>query len=189
MTTQHNIFSYTVIGVKKLCCCKEKYKMCYFAISIIVILVICNLTLTIILSNKNLSHINSFNYAPENLQDGEYVTFDTNRVDEKNAITHEEGNSDFIINQDGNYYIQFNTTIYEPPSTGREATLSVYLEHNNATVYGTTVGETVTNSYQTVNLSFGVIIKANSGDVLRIKNNSGTVTQLLQPNINIIKIK
>ena len=67
--------------------------------------------------------------------------------------------------------------------------MSVYLEHNNATVYGTTVGETVTNAYQTVNLSFAVIIKANSGDILRIKNNSGTVAQLLQPNIDIIRIK
>ena len=65
----------------------------------------------------------------------------------------------------------------------------MYLEHNNATVYGTTVGETVTNAYQTVNLSFGVIIQANSGDVLRVKNNSGTVVELLQPNINIIRIK
>ena len=67
--------------------------------------------------------------------------------------------------------------------------MSVYLEHNNATVYGTTFGETVTNAYQTVNLSFAVIIKANSGDILRIKNNSGTVAQLLQPNIDIIRIK
>ena len=35
-----------------------------------------------------------------------------------------------MINKDGNYYIQFNTTIYEPPSTGKEATLSVYLEYD-----------------------------------------------------------
>lgn len=165
--------------------------MYYFAvrISLIIILLVWNLTLTIVVSNDNSAHINSFNYAPENLQDGGYITFDTNRVVEKNDITHQEGSSDFIINQDGNYYIQFNTTIYEPPSTGKEATLSVYLEHNNATVYGTTVGETVTNAYQTVNLSFGVIIQANSGDVLRIRNNSGAVAQLLQPNIDIIRIK
>ena len=45
-------------------------------------------------------------------------------------MTHQEGSSDFIINKDGNYYIKFNTTIYEPPSTGKETTLSVYLEHN-----------------------------------------------------------
>ena len=37
--------------------------------------------------------------------------------------------------------------------------------------------------------SFGVIIKANSGDIIRIKNNSGTVVELLQPNIDIIRIK
>jgi len=67
--------------------------------------------------------------------------------------------------------------------------LSVYLEHNNATVYGSTVGETVTNAYQTINLSFAVIIKASSGDVLKVKNNSGTVVELLQPNIDIIRIK
>ncbi len=145
--------------------------------------------MTIIVSGTNSAHINSFNYVPEKLQDGEYITFDTNRVIEKNDITHQEKSSDFIINKAGSYYIQFNTTIYEPPSTGKETTLSVYLEHNNATVYGTTVGETVTNAYQTVNLNFGVIIKANSGDVLRIKNNSGTVVELLQPNINIIKIE
>lgn len=145
--------------------------------------------MTIIESDSNYAHINSFNYAPENLQAGRYITFDTNRVIEKNDITHQEGSSDFIINKDGNYYIQFNTTIYEPPSTGKETTLSVYLEHNNATVYGSTVGETVTNAYQTVNLSFGVITKANTGDILRIKNNSGTVVELLQPNIDIIRIK
>ena len=102
---------------------------------------------------------------------------------------HLEGSSDFVINQDGNYYVQFNTTIYEPPSTGREATLSLYLEHNNATVYGTTVGETVTNAYQTVNLNFAVIIRASSGDILRVKNNSGTVVELLQPNLDIIRRK
>lgn len=79
--------------------------------------------------------------------------------------------------------------IYEPPSTGKETTLSVYLEHNNATIYGTTVGETVANAYQTVNLSFGVIIKAKSGDILRIKNNSGTVVELLQPNHRYYKNK
>ena len=177
--------------MRKLYCCEKKCNICYFAISIslIVILLIWNITLTIIVSNNNLAHLNSFNYAPENLQDGVYITFDTNRVVEKNDITHQEGSSEFIINKEGNYYIQFNTTIYEPPSTGKEATLSVYLEHNNATVYGTTVGETVTNAYQTVNLSFEVIIQANSGDVLRVKNNSGTVVELLQPNINIIRIK
>lgn len=148
-----------------------------------------NVTLTIIVSNNNPAHINSINYAPENLQDGGYITFDTNRVIEKNDITHQEGSADFIINKQGNYYIQFNTTIYEPPSTGKETTLSVYLEYNNTTVYGTTVGETVTNAYQIVNLNFGTIIKANSGDILRIKNNSGTVVELLQPNIDIIRIK
>lgn len=145
--------------------------------------------MTIIVSNNNPAHLNSFNYAPENIQAGGYITFDTNRVVEKNDIIHQEGSSDFIINKDGNYYIQFNTTIYEPPSTGKEATLSVYLEYNNATVYGTTVGETVTNAYQTVNLSFGVIIQANRGDILRVKNNSGTVIELLQPNIDIIRIR
>lgn len=172
-------------------CCEKKCNICYFAIiiSLVFILLMWNVTLTVIVSNDNYAHINSFNYAPENLQDEGYITFDTNRVVEKNDITHQEGSSDFIINRDGNYYIKFNTTIYEPPSTGKEATLSVYLEHNNATVYGTTVGETVTNAYQTVNLSFGVIIQANSGDVLRVKNNSGTVVELLQPNINIIRIK
>lgn len=148
-----------------------------------------NVSLTVIVSNNNPAHINSFNYAPENLQAGGYITFDTNRVIEKNDITHQEESSDFIINKTGNYYIQFNTTIYEPPSTGKEATLSVCLEHNNATIYGTTVGETVANAYQTVNLSFGVIIKANSGDILRIKNNSGIVVELLQPNVDIIRIK
>ncbi len=172
-------------------CCKTNCNnICYFIISIslIFILLIWNLILTIVVSN-NPAHINSFNYAPENVQEGGYITFDTNRVVEKNDITHQEGTSDFIINQAGNYYIQFNTTVYEPPSTGKEATLSVYLEHNNATVYGTTVGETVTNAYQTVNLHFAVIIKADSGDILRVKNNSGTVIELLQPNLDIIKIK
>ena len=102
---------------------------------------------------------------------------------------HEEGSYDFIINKSGNYYIQFNTTIYEPPSTGKETTLSVYLEHNNATVYGSTVGETVSNAYQTINLNFAVIIEANKGDILRIKNSSATVVELLQPNVNMIRIK
>lgn len=170
-------------------CCRKKCNIYYFAISLIIILLAWNVSLTAIVSNGNPAHINSFNYAPENLQDGGYITFDTNRVVEKNDIIHQQGSSDFIINKDGNYYIQFNTTIYEPPSTGKEMTLSVYLEHNNATVYGTTVGETVANAYQTVNLSFGVIIKANSGDILKIKNNSGTVVELLQPNIDIIRIK
>ena len=171
-------------------CCEKKFNIYYFAISsiLIFILVIWNLILTIVTSNDT-SHINSFNYAPENLPNGGYITFDTNRIMEKEDIAHQEGTSDFIINQDGNYYVQFNTTIYEPPSIGKEATLSVYLEHNNATVYGTTVGETVTNAYQTVNLSFAVIIKASRGDVLRVKNNSGTVVELLQPNIDIIRIK
>lgn len=172
-------------------CCKTNCNnICYFIISIslIFILLIWNLILTIVVSN-NSAHINSFNYAPENVQEGGYIAFDTNRVVEKNDITHQEGTSDFIINQAGNYYIQFNTTVYEPPSTGKEATLSVYLEHNNATVYGTTVGETVTNAYQNVNLHFAVIIKADSGDILRVKNNSGTVIELLQPNLDIIKIK
>lgn len=177
--------------MRKLSCCKRKYKICYIIISInlIFIILIANFILTIIVSNNNPAHINSFNYSPENLQDGGYITFDTNRVVEKNDITHQEGTSDFIINQDGNYYVQFNTTIYEPPSTGKEATLSVYLEHNNATIYGTTVGQTVTNAYQTVNLNFAVIIKASSGDILRVKNNSATVVELLQPNIDIIRIK
>lgn len=154
-----------------------------------IVLLIWNLVLNRIESNDNPAHINSFNYAPETVQSGAYILFDTNRVLEKNDITHQEGTSDFIINQAGNYYIQFNTTIYEPPSTGKEATLSVYLEHNGATVYGTTVGETVTNAYLTVNLDFGVIVKANQGDILRVKNNSGTVIELLQPDISIIRIK
>lgn len=172
-------------------CCERKCNLIYFTISISVVLifVILNFVLTIIASNNNIAHINSFNYAPEKVQTGEYITFDTNRIVEKNDITHQEGTADFVINKSGNYYIQFNTTIYEPPSTGKETTLSVYLEHNNATVYGTTVGETVTNAYQTVNLNFGVIIKANSGDILRVKNNSGTVVELLQPNIDIIRLK
>lgn len=84
----------------------------------------------VIVSNSNPAHIDSFNYASENLQAGGYITFDTHRVIEKNDITHQEGSSDFMINKDGNYYIQFNTTIYESPSTGKEATLSVYLEYD-----------------------------------------------------------
>lgn len=164
-------------------------KCCFTIISFIVILSTFNFFFTLNVLSNNYSHINSFNYAPEKVQSNEYITFDTNRVVEKNDITHTEGSADFIINQLGNYYIEFNTTIYEPPSTGRETTLSVYLEHNNATVYGSTVGETVINAYQTVNLNFAVIIEANSDDVLRIKNNSGTVVELLQPNINIIRIK
>lgn len=177
--------------MKKLYCCEKKWNIYCFAISIslIVILLIWNVTLSILVSNDNPAHINSFNYAPENLQVGEYITFDTNRILEKNDITHQEKSSDFFINKDGNYFIYFNTTVYEPPSTGKEATLSVFLEHNNATIYGSTVGESVTNAYQTVNLSFGVIVNANRGDVLRIKNNSGTVVELLQPNIDIIRIK
>ena len=171
-------------------CCEKKCNIGYFAISItlFVILLIWNVIMTVVVSNDTPAHLNSFNYAPENLQAGGYITFDTNRVIDNDNVTHEEGASEFIINKEGFYYIQFNTTIYEPPSTGKDATLSVYLEHNNATVYGSTVGETVTNAYQTVNLNFGVIIKANSGDVLRIKNNSGTVVELLQPNIDIIRI-
>ena len=172
-----------------LCCRNCNIWYCTINIILIIILLVLSVSLTVIVSNRNLAHINSFNYAPEKVQDGGYITFDTNRVIEKNDITHQEGSSVFIINIDGNYYIKFNTTIYEPPSTGKETTLSVYLEHNNATVYGTTVGETVTNAYQTVNLSFGVIIKANSGDILKIKNNSGTVVELLQPNIDIIRVK
>ncbi|MCI8519429.1 MAG: hypothetical protein HFJ51_05090 [Clostridia bacterium] len=174
-----------------MCCCDKKCNVFYaiISISLTIILLIWNFTLTIVEANNNPAHINSFNYAPEKLQEGAYITFDTNRVVEKNDIIHQEGASDFIINQTGNYLIQFNTTIYEPPSTGKETTLSVYLEHNNATVYGTTVGETVSNAYQTVDLSFSVIIKANSGDILRIKNNSGTIVELLQPNIDIIRIK
>jgi len=155
----------------------------------ILVLLIWNLILTITVAENNSAHINSFSYAPENVKTGEYITFDTNRIIEKDAITHQEGTADFIINQAGNYYIQFNTTVYEPPSTGKETTLSVYLEHNNATVYGSTVGETVNNAYQTINLNFAVIIKAESGDVLRVKNNFGTVIESLQPNIDIIKIK
>lgn len=172
-------------------CCEKNDKKCYLIISfsLIFILLIGNFVFSIMVSNNTLAHINSFNYSPEKLQDGEYITFDTNRVVEKNDITHQEGTSDFIINEAGNYYVQFNTTIYEPPSTGKETTLSVYLEHNNATVYGTTVGQTVTNAYQTVNLNFAVIIKANSGDILKVKNNSATVVELLQPNIDLIKIK
>lgn len=34
-----------------------------------------------------------------------------------------------------------------------------------------------------------MIIQANSGDILRVKNNSGTVIELLQPNIDMIRIK
>lgn len=172
-------------------CCERKCNVYYFifSISMILVLLIWNLILTITVAENNSAHINSFNYAPENVKTGEYITFDTNRVTEKDTITHQEGTADFIINQAGNYYIQFNTTVYEPPSTGKETTLSVYLEHNNATVYGSTVGETVNNAYQTINLNFAVIIKAESGDVLRVKNNSGTVIELLQPNIDIIKIK
>lgn len=172
-------------------CCEKKCNICCIAItfSLIFILLIWNSILTIVTTNNSYGHLNSFNYAPENLPNREYITFDTNRIVEKNDITHQEGTADFIINKSGNYYIQFNTTVYEPPSTGKEATLSVYLEHNNATVYGTTVGETVTNAYQTVNLSFAVIIKANSGDIIRVRNNSGTVVELLQPNIDIIRIK
>ena len=160
-------------------CCERKCNIYYFifSISMILVLLIWNLILTITVTDNNSAHINSFNYAPENVKTGEYITFDTNRVTEKDTITHQEGTADFIINQAGNYYIQFNTT------------LSVYLEHNNATVYGSTVGETVNNAYQTINLNFAVIIKAESGDVLRVKNNSGTVIELLQPNIDIIKIK
>lgn len=170
--------------------CRGKCNICYFIIiSLIFIILIINFIFTINISNNNYSHINSFNYAPERVQSNEYISFDTNRIVEKEDIKHEEGSTDFIINQAGNYYIEFNTTIYEPPSTGEEATLSVYLEHNNATIYGSTVGETVTNAYQTVNLNLAVIIEANSGDILRIKNNSGTVVELLQPNIDIIRIK
>lgn len=172
-------------------CCEKKCNICHFVIniSLIIVLLVWNVSLTVIAVNNSSAHINSFNYAPEKVQKGEYITFDTNRVVEKNDIVHQEGTSDFIIRQDGNYYVQFNTTIYEPPSTGKEMTLSVYLEHNNATVYGSTVGETVTDAYQTINLSFAVIIKASSGDVLKVKNNSGTVVELLQPNIDIIRIK
>ncbi len=172
-------------------CCNKKWNGYYFAISIglIFILLILNFSLTIVAPNNYPTHINSFNYAPERVENGGYITFDTNRIVEKNDITHQEGSSDFVINQDGNYYIGFNTTIYEPPSTGKETTLSVCLEHNNATVYGTTVGETVANAYQTVNLSFEVIVKAKRGDILRVKNNSGTVVELLQPNINMIRAK
>ena len=168
--------------------CEKKCQIvCPISIILLVLLIIANVIFMNVSSENNLVHINSFNYAPENVQNGGYITFDTNRVVED--IRHEEGSADFMINQSGNYYVQFNTTIYEPPSTGKEATLSVYLEHNNATVYGTTVGETVTNAYQTINLSFGVIIRANSGDILRVKNSSGTVVELLQPNISIIRIK
>lgn len=174
-----------------MCCCEKKSNRCYLIliISLVFMLLIWNVTLTVIISNDNYSHINSFNYAPEKVQSAGSIIFDTNRIVEKKSILHEEGTAEFIVNQSGNYYIQFNTTIYEPPSTGKESTLSVYLEHNNAVVYGTTVGETVSNAYQTVNLSFGVIIQANSGDILRVKNNSGTVIELLQPNIDIIRIK
>lgn len=69
-----------------------------------------NISLRVIISNANFAHISSYNYAPENLQDGGYITFDTNRVIERDDITHIEGSSDFIINTVGNYYIQFNTT-------------------------------------------------------------------------------
>lgn len=177
--------------MRKLTCYERKCSIGILSISVIlvVMLLILNLVLTYTVSNNTPAHINSFNYAPENLANGGYITFDTNRLIEKTDIMHLEGSSDFVINQDGNYYVQFNTTIYEPPSTGREATLSLYLEHNNATVYGTTVGETVTNAYQTVNLNFAVIIRASSGDILRVKNNSGTVVELLQPNLDIIRIK
>lgn len=169
--------------------CEKKCQIVGSIIVFFVVFIIANVIFMNVSNESNLAHINSFNYTPENVQNGAYITFDTNRVVEKEDISHQEGRADFIINQAGNYYIQFNTTIYEPPSTGKETTLSVYLEHNNATVYGTTVGETVSNAYQTVNLSFGVIIKANSGDIVRVKNNSGTVVELLQPNISIIRIK
>ena len=69
-------------------CCEKKYNICYFFISIIlfVILLILYVTLTGIVLNDNPAHINSFNYAPENVKDREYITFDTNRVIEKNDL-------------------------------------------------------------------------------------------------------
>lgn len=167
--------------------CEGKCNKCYFII--ISLIFVFYFIFTIYVSNYNYSHINSFNRAPERVASNEYILFDTNRIVEKNDILHEEGSYDFIINKSGNYYIQFNTTIYEPPSTGKETTLSVYLEHNNATVYGSTVGEKVSNAYQTINLNFAVIIEANKGDILRIKNSSATVVELLQPNVDIIRIK
>lgn len=89
-------------------CCKKKCNIHYLVISLIIILLVWNISLTVIVQNSKPSHINSFNYAPENLQVGGYITFDTNRVIEKNDITH------------------------------------------NATIYGTTIGETVENAYKTV---------------------------------------
>lgn len=92
------------MGVRKLCCCENKCNKCYLAIiiSLVFILLMWNVTLTVIVLNDDYAHINSFNYVPENLQDGGYITFDTNRVVEKNDITHQEGSSDFIINYDKN---------------------------------------------------------------------------------------
>ena len=76
--------------MKKLYYCEKQCNIYYFiiTISLIAILLIWNFALTIIVSNDNPGHINSFNYAPEKLQDGGYITFDTNRVIEKNDITH-----------------------------------------------------------------------------------------------------
>jgi len=74
--------------VKKLYCCEKKCNICYFVISIslIVILLVWNVSLTVIAVNNSSAHINSFNYVPEKVQKGEYITFDTNRVVERNDI-------------------------------------------------------------------------------------------------------
>jgi hypothetical protein len=167
-----------------------KYLSGIFLISTMFVVFTLLITSLLILNSIAPNLISSFNspVAGAPVPIGTLLTFDTNRVVEGTAISHVPGSSDFVINEAGTYIVSFNASAFEPPIPGVAAILTVSLQQNGTDVPSVSAGQTVAAPFQLVNLSFSAIINANAGDVLTVINNSATEIEVLQPNINIIKL-
>lgn len=121
---------------------------------------------------------------------GSDIPFDTNRTINGTALSHVQGNTDFVTLVPGNYHVRFTTTA-TPTAAGcpMGAAASVAIALNGQPIAGSTVTETAVLNQQ-VSLATQAIVTVNCGEVARIsvRNMSASQTIFVEPSITIVRL-
>lgn len=177
-----------------MCCCLNTCKVCrIFSFINLILLVLIIIVFLILMSNNPAAQPNILVATAEtgdNTQIGNAViTFSQNQIVEGNALSHNPGSNEILINENGIYQISYQLTGVGD-EIGRfnfNAILSV-----NGTPLGDTLNEgpviNASNFNNRQTLTATVILRLNAGDVLQLNGLSQENITYTNARIDIEKI-
>lgn len=168
-------------------CCYKTIIPIFLSIIIIVIILIAIFTITPQTTANNLQAIKTLNNVQSSAGGSIPITFDNNRVQNGNAITHSEGSSEISLTESGTYLVNFSLT--GSLEIGLDPTLFfVSLYQDNIIVPGSTTTSLIIPSGQESTISNSALIQINGNSTISLIATSVSDIIYVDASISVIKI-